>query len=94
MAKRAKHKAPAPLVVLDSGCALDFRFSPELRRERETVRRLAHRVVDLLADSGHHGWLADSVAGDLTCIADDIVLNSVTDLVREACAPRKAVSRG
>ncbi|NIS79282.1 MAG: hypothetical protein GTO14_03470 [Anaerolineales bacterium] len=94
MAKRAKRKAPAPLVVLDSDYSLQIRFSRELQKEPETVRRLAHRVVDLLADSGHYEWLANSVAGDLTCIADDVVVNNLTDLVREARAPRKGVSRG
>ena len=66
----------------------------QLLKEPETVRRLAHRVVDILADSGHHAWLADSVAGDLVCFADDVIVDSVGDLIREAPAPRKEVSRG
>ena len=94
MAKRAKRKAPAPMVTVEAECALDIQFSPELQDDPETIRRLAHRVVDLLADSGRYVLLADGVASGLACIADDDVVKNVTDLIREARAPRKAVSRG
>ena len=91
MAKRTKRKAPAPLVVLEPECAFDIRFSQEVRKDPETVRWLAYRVVDLLMDSGHHEWLADSVAKSLVAMGDEVVVNYVTELIREAGAPRKAV---
>ena len=89
-----KRKQREPLVVLESECALTLRLSGELQKEPETLRRLAHRVVDLVADSGRYDWLADTVTGDLMCIADDIVLKNLTELIREARAGGKAVSRG
>jgi hypothetical protein len=46
-----------------------------------------------MADSGRHKWLADSVAFNLACLADDIVISNVTDLIREARAAVKEVPR-
>ncbi|MCH7885921.1 MAG: hypothetical protein IIC01_11830 [Planctomycetes bacterium] len=92
--KQTKHKKPDPLVCLDSAYSMEFKFSRRFQKDPETLRRLAHRVVDLLADAGHYDWLADSVAGDLVCLADDFVIKNVTDLIREARAPGKAVTRG
>jgi hypothetical protein len=100
MAKKAKikrtkkRKQREPLVFLEPECALTLRLSRELQKEPETLRRLAHRVVDLVADSGRYDWLAGSVTGDLVCICDDIVLKNLSDLIREARADGKAVSRG
>ena len=92
--KRAKGKTLEPMVVIDQECALELRFSRKLEKEPETLRRLAHLVVDLMADSGRHNWLADSVAGNLVCLADDVVIKNVTDLIGEARAAGKAVARG
>jgi hypothetical protein len=82
------------MVVLDQECALELSFSRELQKDRETVRRLAHLVVDLMADGGRYKWLADSVAFNLACLADDIVISNVTDLIRKARAAGKEVSHG
>ncbi len=93
--KRTKKRTQRePLVVVDPVGTLEMRFSDELRKEPETLRRLAHRVVDLLVDSGRYEWLADSVAGNLVWIADVVVVNYVTDLIREARAGGKAVDHG
>jgi hypothetical protein len=92
--KRTKRKTPEPMVVLDQECSLELSFSRELQKDRETVRRLAHLVVDRMADSGRHKWLADSVAFNLACLADDIVISNVTDLIRKARAASKEVARG
>ena len=94
MAKRTKRKAPAPLVTVESEGSIEIQFSRELQKEPETIRRLAHRVVDLLADSGRYVSLAQDVASDLACIADDVVVKHMTDLIHEARAPRKEVPRG
>ena len=95
MAKtKTKRKKPDPLVDLGESNAIEIIFSRRLEKEPETLRRLAHRVVDLLADAGHYGWLSDSVAGELVCLADDVVVKNLTDLIREARTPGKEVSRG
>ena len=92
--KKTNHKKPNPLVCLAQGCSMEIMFSRRLQKEPETLRRLAHRVVDLLADAGHYGWLSDSVASNLVCLADDVVVKNLTDLIREARTPGKEVSRG
>ena len=93
-AKRTKRKAADPLVEMVPEYSTTIRLTRELLKEPETVRRLAHRVVDILADSGHHAWLADTLAGELVCIADDVVVKNLTDLIREARSPGKEVARG
>ncbi len=94
MAKtKTKRKKPDPLVDLGQSNSIEIIFSRRLSKEPETLRRLAHRVVDLLADAGHYGWLSGSVADQLGSIADDLVLKNLTDLIHEARAARKEVSR-
>ncbi len=95
MAKtKTKRKKPDPLVDLGQSNSIEIIFSRRLEKEPETLRRLAHRVVDLLADAGHYGWLSGSVENQLGSIADDFVLKNLTDLIREARTARKEVSRG
>ena len=67
---------------------------PEKNRRDQTVRRLAHRVVDLLADTGRYDSLAESVSANRGLRADDCVGEKVTDLLEESRAPGKAVPRG
>ena len=83
MAKRAKRKAGAPLVTCEIDPPMFVYFSGEVLAERETFRRLAHRVVDLLVDNGQDKWLHQYVAENLAYIARDHVVKKVTDLVRE-----------
>ena len=92
--KQAKRQAPEPMVVVAPGCSLDLQFSRELQKEPETLRRLGHLVVDLLADGGRYDWLAESAACSLGCLADDMIVNNVTDLICEARAASKEVARG
>ncbi len=93
-AKGTKRKAADPLVEMVPEYSTTIHLTRQLLKEPETVRRLAHRVVDILADSGRHAWLADTVASDLVCFADDVIVSSVSDLIREARAPGKEASRG
>ena len=94
MAKAAKPKARAPLVVCQVDPPMFVYFSREVLKERETFRRLAHRIVDLAVDSGRHSWLRAEVAYSLSCIARDHVTKMVTDLVHEARAEEKEARRG
>ena len=83
MVRRAKGKAHGPLVVCDSDHCMFVYLSREVIAERETLRRLAHRVVDLAVDCGQQEWLGGQAAYRLSCIARDHVIKMVTDLVHE-----------
>ena len=61
-------------------------FSDEVIQERETFRRLAHRVVDLLVDNGRDKWLHEYVAESLAYVARDRAIKDATALVQEVLA--------
>ncbi len=86
MAKRARRKAPATKDISVCACPMFIYFSREVIAERETMRRLAHRAVDLAVDSGRHYRLGLEVAFNLSFIARDRVDQMVTDLVQEVWA--------
>ena len=86
MAKRVGRKGPAPLVACELSEFMWVYFSREVIEERETLRRLAHRAIDLAVDSGRDKWLHECVAESLAYIARDDVVKKVTDLVREVWA--------
>ncbi len=92
MAKAAKRKVPATLVVLEPACVLEVWFTGEFS-ELETLRPLAHLVVDILADSARQEALADTLASDLASIAEFLVLKNIADLVQEAGAEAREARR-
>ncbi len=92
--KKTKRKKLEPLVYLDGGCAMELSLSSRLEKEPETLRRLAHRAVDLLMDAGHYRWLSRSVAVDLAHVADDLVVDHMTELIHEVRAQGKEAARG
>ena len=92
--KRAKRKASTPPVSVEPDCSVELEFTDEVRKDPETVRRLAHRVVDLLADTGRYDSLAESVTSNLGYLADDFVVEKVTELLAEARAAGKEVPSG
>ena len=92
--KRTKRKASEPPVSVEPDCTVELEFTDEVRKDPETVRRLAHRVVDMLADTGRYDSLAESVSSNLGYLADDFVVEKVTDLLEEARAAGKKVPRG
>ena len=89
-AERKESEPEEPLVDVDTDY-MAVQLGGELYGEPETVRRLAHRVADFLVDSGRHARLADSVECHLTYFADDVVVENVNQLIREARAPGKEV---
>ena len=92
--KRSKRKSSEPPVSVEPDCSVELEFTDAVRKDPETVRRLAHRVVDLLADTGRYDSLAESVTANLGYLADDFVVEKVTDLIEEARAAGKGVSGG
>ncbi len=86
MAKRAKPKARAPLIVCEYGEFVIVSFSREVIEDGETLRRLAHRVVDLRVDNGQDEWLHECVARSLAHVARERAVKEATDLVHEVLA--------
>ena len=83
-AKRTKPKASEPPVSVEPDCTVELEFTDAVTKDPETVRSLAHRVVDLLADTGRDDRLAKSVSNNLAYLADDFVVEKVTGLLEEA----------
>ncbi len=79
MAKRAARKAPATSDILVCECPMFIHFSREVSAEREMMRRLAHRAIDLVVDGGRHYLLGLEVALSLSFIGRDHVSEMVTD---------------
>ena len=92
--KRVKRKVSKPPVTVEPECTLELELNEALLRQPETVRRLAHRVVDLLADSGHYKRLSQSVSINLGWLVDGFVIDKITGLIEEARAAGKEASRG
>ncbi|MCH7993295.1 MAG: hypothetical protein IIB57_02515 [Planctomycetes bacterium] len=92
--KRAKRKSSEPPVSVTPDCEVTLEFTGAFRKDRETVRRLAHRVVDMLADAGYYDVLATSLSSHLGYLVDDFVVEKVTDLLEEARAAGKEVPSG
>ncbi len=93
MAKRTRRKSSAKVVVLDPENAMHVWFTGVIF-EPEALRRFAHLVVDYLADRACHEGLLDTMEMDFIWIAQDFVVKRVSNIVHEACVPRKGVSRG
>ncbi len=94
MAKAARRKAPAPLVTCRIAELMMFEFSDEVIEDRETFRRFAHHVVDLLFDNGRDGSLSGDVADNLAYIGREQIIKHATDLVHEVWAEGEECRRG
>ncbi len=92
--KKTKRRKPGRWVTVDDSYTMELTFSDRLQNEPETLRRLAHRAVDLLVDAGHYHWLSRSIAGNLAHVADDLVVDHMTELVVEVRAQGKEAARG
>ena len=87
--KKTRRKKLEPWVSVEDACSVELRFSERLQDEPELLRRLAHRTIDLLADTGHYEWLSGTVAVDLGQLADEMVAKHVTELIEEVRAEGK-----
>ena len=86
MAKPAGRNASTPRVIFKRDGYKFVYFSREVMAERETFRRLAHRVVDLFVDSGRHAVLGDYVGQHLAYIERENVIKNATDFVQRVLA--------
>ena len=73
---------------------LTVKLPESVRGNLRVMRWLHHRVVDVMADHGLVEWLVHDVETRLATLSFEIVGDYVTDLIREAGADGKAVSRG
>ena len=92
--KRAKRKAPKPPICVEPDCTVNLEFTRAVSKEPETIRRLAHRVVEMLAESDRAERLSEFVTDNLAILVNGIVIEKVTALITEARAAAKAVARG
>ena len=93
-AKRPKRKASEPPITVEPGCTVELEFTDAVTKDPKTVRRLAHRAVDLLADTARDDRVAQFVSSNLSSLAEGFVIEKVTELLEEARAAGKAVPRG
>jgi hypothetical protein len=62
---------------------IDVILSPTIRQDHALMRRLHHRVVDLLAEKNMLDYFADDVEVRLAALSTDIVSDYVADLLKE-----------
>ena len=53
-------------------------------KDVQLLRRLHHRVVDLIADNEHTAWMVNDIELCLEGLADDLFRDAVRDLIAEA----------
>ncbi len=82
------------MVQEDQAGGFKVTLPESVRGNLRVMRGLHHRVVDVMADHGLVEWLVYDVEARLATLSFVIVGDYVTDLIREAGADGKAVSRG
>ena len=82
----AKHKTEskpvAPTVQFDGDC--DVTLPDWVRNDVNMLRRLHHKVVDLLADNDHITWMIQDVEDRLGALGRDVIRETVSDMIAEA----------
>ena len=73
---------------------LDHMLTDAVLKEPEMVRRLGHRVVEMLADTGRYDDLTECISDGLGFLVDDFVIDRVMELLEEARTAGKEVPRG
>ena len=89
-----KTKAANPIAVEDPDGGYAVRLPDSVRDDLEIMRKVAHRVVDEVADRGLLSWLPHTVENNLATLADDIIGEFVLNLVNEATGNKAAGSAG
>jgi hypothetical protein len=67
---------------------IDVALPQKVRRDQALMRRLHHRVVDLLFEKGRHHQFAADVEEYLSALSVDIVSDYVVDLLKECESPK------
>ncbi len=94
MAKRTGLNILNSIAEEDPEGGITVKLPESVRGNLRVMRWLHHRVVDVMADHGLVECLVHDVEARLGTLSFEIVGDYVTDLIREAGADGKAVSRG
>ena len=92
--KRTKRKSSEPPVSVEPDCQVNLELTDAVLKEPEMVRRLGHRVVEMLADTGRYDDLAECISDGLGFLVDDFVIARVMELLEESRTAGKEVPRG
>ncbi len=92
--KRTRMDVLDEIVQEDEEGGLKVRLPESVRGDLRVMRRLHHRVVDLMADIGLLEGLVHDVEARLTVLSFAIVGDYVTEMVREAKASSKTSAKG
>ena len=80
--RRTEGKSAQPTVVFDGDCEVTL---PEgVCKDVQMLRRLHHRMVDLIADNEHTAWMISDIELCLEGLADDLFRDAVRDIIAEA----------
>lgn len=86
---RIKTKAVNPIAVEDRDGGYAVKLPESVGDDLEVMRKVAHRMVDEVADRGLLGWLLHTVEENLGALADDIIGEFVLSLVNEATGKKE-----
>jgi hypothetical protein len=84
-----KTKTDNPIAVEDPNGGYDVQLPKCVRNDLEMMRKVAHRMVDEVADRGLSSWLLETVEGNLGNLTDDIIGEFVLKLVNEATGKKE-----
>ena len=86
MGKRVKRKSPVTPDIAVCECPMFIYLSREVKAERATVRRMAHRAIDLVVDNGGHYGLGLDLGFYLSILTRHRAFRDITKLVHEVWA--------
>ena len=88
-----KTKAVNPIAVEDPDGGYTVKLPDSVRDDLEIMRKVAHRMVDEVADRGLFSWLAHTVENNLATLTDDIIGEFVLNLVNEATGKKEVPAK-
>ncbi|UCC31518.1 MAG: hypothetical protein JSU86_04420 [Phycisphaerales bacterium] len=85
-----KTKTDNPIAVEDPNGGYAVKLPKSVRNDLEMMRKVAHRMVDEVAERGLLSWLLETVEENLGTLTDDIIGEFVLKLVNEATGKKEA----
>ena len=81
---KTKAKEANLIAVEDPNGGYTVKLPESVRDDLEIMRRVAHRMVDEVAERGLLNWLLHTVEENLGALTDDIIAEFVLNLISEA----------